>query len=101
MIGNCDCCDRKDIPVSSFFYDPVGDTTACFICQGDEPEYGEMHTEECEECGGDGGWEYPVSHDPFKDTIRYSRQECHVCGGTGFADIEHLPVELEDLGFIS
>ena len=97
-IGNCDCCDRRNVPVSSGYYDPVGDTTACFICQGetDPDPYGEI-VEPCDQCGGDGGWSYPVSHDPFRNTIREAWQECTACGGTGEAYIELLPAELEDL----
>ena len=51
----------------------------------------------CPECGGDGGWSYPVSHDPFRNTIREAVQECQDCGGTGEIEIELQPVELEDL----
>ena len=45
MIGNCDCCDRKGVPVSNLW--APCDTTACVICQGDtDPDpYGEIDAE--------------------------------------------------------
>lgn len=33
-IGNCDCCDRKDVSVSNLVAFGI-DTTACYVCQGD------------------------------------------------------------------
>jgi hypothetical protein len=47
MIGSCDCCDRKSVPVCHFGSDETSaqcETTACFICQGDTEidPYGEM-----------------------------------------------------------
>jgi DnaJ-class molecular chaperone len=51
----------------------------------------------CEECGGDGGFTYPVSHDPFSGNIREAWDECRACGGTGQMEIEVEPVELEDI----
>lgn len=33
MIGNCDACDRKNVPVSKV--NAPGEPIACFICQGD------------------------------------------------------------------
>ncbi len=33
MIGNCDCCDRKAVPVAKV--NVPGEPMACFICQGD------------------------------------------------------------------
>lgn len=32
-IGNCDCCDRKNVPGS--VVDVPGEPFACYICQGD------------------------------------------------------------------
>ena len=32
MIGNCDACDRKNVPVSKV--NVPGEPIACFICQG-------------------------------------------------------------------
>ena len=48
MIGNCDCCDRTNVPVSKV--NVPGEPSACFLCQGDtDPDpYGEM-TEAVEE----------------------------------------------------
>ena len=47
MIGNCDCCDRQDVPIRHFEAGETNagcETTACFICQGDNEvdPYGEM-----------------------------------------------------------
>jgi hypothetical protein len=57
MIGNCDACDRQNVPVSNC-RSPSGETTQCFLCQGDtNPDpYGEMqmikqHVEQPEELG--------------------------------------------------
>lgn len=45
MIGNCDCCDRENVPVVNVNTD--GEPVACFICQGDsDPDpYGEVVTD--------------------------------------------------------
>lgn len=45
MIGNCDCCNRENVPVANFnatAAHPEG--VACLICQGeDDPDpYGEV-----------------------------------------------------------
>lgn len=34
MIGNCDACDRKNVPVSKV--NVPGEPTACFLCQGEK-----------------------------------------------------------------
>lgn len=47
----------------------------------------------CEKCGGDGGWENPISHDPFRDTIRYSKVVCEACDGSGVMEIEVEPID--------
>lgn len=57
MIGNCDCCDRENIPVSHFkptFAYPEG--VACYLCQGDtDPDpYGELEMIRIEI----GGWHF-------------------------------------------
>ena len=57
----------------------------------------DIRTIPCDVCGGDGGWSYPVSHDPFRDVIRYAHQECTACGGTGEIEVEFAPVDLDDL----
>ena len=43
-IGNCDNCQRENVPVSHFNLSYCGDTTACFLCCGDDnPDpYGEL-----------------------------------------------------------
>ena len=57
MIGNCDACDRQNVPVSNG-HSSSGETTQCFICQGDKnPDpYGEMpemkEGGQCPYCGG-------------------------------------------------
>ena len=35
-IGNCDNCQRENVPVSHFNLSYCGDTTACFLCCGDD-----------------------------------------------------------------
>jgi hypothetical protein len=42
MIGNCDCCDRRDVPGT--VVDCPGEPFACHLCQGDtDPDpYGEI-----------------------------------------------------------
>lgn len=52
-IGNCDCCDRKNVPVRHHETDyergHVGDVTQCYVCAGDVPDpYGEMDDETVE-----------------------------------------------------
>lgn len=45
MIGNCDCCDRENVPVAHFSATAAhSEGAACFLCQGDEgPDpYGEL-----------------------------------------------------------
>ena len=43
-IGTCDNCQRENVPVSHFNLSYCGDTTACFLCCGDDnPDpYGEL-----------------------------------------------------------
>ena len=43
-IGNCDNCDRQNVPVSHLTATYCGDTTQCFLCQGDsDPDpFGEI-----------------------------------------------------------
>lgn len=37
MIGNCDCCDRTNVPVAKA--NVPGEPLACFICRGeDDPD---------------------------------------------------------------
>lgn len=74
-LGNCDNCDRQNVPVSSGQFCGC-DTTQCFICQGDsDPDpYGEIEIT-CE-CDGEG---------------------CDACSGCGTVWIETQPVTLDDL----
>lgn len=51
MIGNCDCCDRKNVPVNFSAWDRNNtgiDTTACYLCCGDSEidPYGELEEAE-------------------------------------------------------
>jgi len=91
MIGNCDCCDRRDVPGS--VVDVPGEPFACHICQGDIADpYCEIdeRTEACSACGGDGGW----------DRDGYGAgywQTCTDCVGTGHEIIQVQPVTLHDL----
>jgi hypothetical protein len=43
MIGNCDACDRQNVPVSNC-RSSSGESVQCFLCQGDSnPDpYGEL-----------------------------------------------------------
>lgn len=43
-IGTCDNCSRENVPVSHLEGTYCGDTTQCFLCQGDsDPDpYGEL-----------------------------------------------------------
>jgi hypothetical protein len=47
-IGNCDCCNRREVPVD-FGCDVHGnDVTACYLCKGetDPDPFGEAETDE-------------------------------------------------------
>ena len=73
-IGNCDCCDRTNVPGS--VVNCPGEPFACFICQGDIPDpYGEIEID-CTMCDGAG---------------------CQFCAGTGALHVETQPVTLCDL----
>jgi hypothetical protein len=107
MIGTCDNCDRQNIPVSHLDGTYCGDTTQCFLCQGDSDAdpYGEfeealMQVDRglsretavmcavdrsseiagqiiCIECGGDGNW------GKFAPEIVGADCDCVECKGTG------------------
>lgn len=86
-IGNCDCCDRRDVPGS--VVNVPGEPFACHICQGDfDPDpYGEMERlVPCGLCGGDG---------VFDCWSHYSK--CSACDGSGFFAAELEPITLDDL----
>jgi hypothetical protein len=51
----------------------------------------------CGECGGDGGFSYPASMDPFTGNIREGWDQCRSCWGSGIEEIETYPIELSDL----
>ena len=34
-IGNCDCCDLRDVPGSAVDVPGMGEPFACYLCQGD------------------------------------------------------------------
>jgi hypothetical protein len=79
-IGNCDCCDRTNVPGS--VVNVPGEPFACFICQADpwesnpDPDpYGEMEID-CADCDGAG---------------------CDLCAGFGKFYVETTPVTLQDL----
>lgn len=46
-IGTCDNCNRPHVPVINFKDTYCGDTTQCFLCQGDtDPDpFGELEDE--------------------------------------------------------
>jgi DnaJ-class molecular chaperone len=84
-IGNCDCCDRINVPGSVVTC--PGEPFACFICQGDDEvdPYCEME-EPCSQCGGDGSFD-AWSHDVT----------CTACDGTGTYTAEVRLITLDDL----
>ena len=51
----------------------------------------------CSECGGDGGFSFPQSMDPFTGHITEGVEECRACGGRGIEEIETYLIELHDL----
>lgn len=51
----------------------------------------------CPDCGGDGGWTYEVSFDPFTGRIGYADQVCLTCDGTGEIGFEPEPMTIDDL----
>jgi hypothetical protein len=73
-IGNCDCCDRTNVPGS--VVNCPGEPFACFICQGDDDAdpYGEREID-CT-CDGEG---------------------CGACSGCGTVWIATEPVTLDDI----
>jgi hypothetical protein len=44
----------------------------------------------CEECGGDGGWDYQAG------PHRVAHQTCRGCDGKGHIEVEFLPIGIED-----
>lgn len=87
MIGNCDNCDRQSVPVRHLTGTYCGDTTQCYICQGDIADpYGELEDApevfvECEACDGEGAIE---KHQPFHDDPYFCTvHPCEVCHGAG------------------
>lgn len=56
--------------------------------------------EPCPECGGDGGFSYPISMCHIDGSIKEGWDECRCCGGSGEIDIELTPITLEDLEVI-
>jgi hypothetical protein len=62
MIGNCDACDRKNVPVSNC-NSSSGETTQCFLCQGDtDPDpYCEVEHDRSGKIIGDGETGYNFS----------------------------------------
>jgi hypothetical protein len=87
-IGNCDCCDRTNVPGT--VVNCPGEPFACHICQGDEDAdpYSETEIEQaCPDCNGDRGWE----------TYRGNWQECRTCDTTGRVFEQPRLVNLDDL----
>ncbi|MCA6114285.1 hypothetical protein J6524_04990 [Bradyrhizobium sp. WSM 1738] len=84
-IGNCDCCDRMNVP--GHVVNCPGEPFACYICQGDDDAdpYCEAEIEQpCPECKGDGGFEHftgGYNHYNGEPHTRWSR--CDACEGTG------------------
>lgn len=87
-IGNCDCCDRRNVPGS--VVNCPGEPFACHICQGDsDPDpYGEFdeRIEACDTCNGDGVFDC-WSH----------FMKCPHCDGDGFYATTVEPITLADL----
>lgn len=51
---------------------------------------------QCEECGGDGGWDVPYDYDPRDGAQRTHWRECGSCNGDGWYVVEDEPLTLED-----
>lgn len=49
----------------------------------------------CERCGGDGGFDEVVGHDPHGPVSQWFR--CRACGGTGYSDIECERPSMEEI----
>jgi hypothetical protein len=98
-IGNCDCCERRDVPGS--VVDVPGEPFACYLCQGDIADpYGELddeRTEACPGCGGDGGHEVWTHYDPRDGSPLGYWQPCRLCDATGDFVAEMHPIVLSDL----
>jgi hypothetical protein len=94
MIGTCDNCSRENVPVSHLTDTYCGDTTQCYLCQGDtDPDpYGEIEERvmPCSACGGDGG------HDDYAGYWH----PCTECDATGDFIAELHPINLSDLDHI-
>lgn len=52
MIGSCDNCSRRNVPVRHIDSPHAGDTTQCYVCTGDiDPDpYGELERQRCQCC---------------------------------------------------
>ena len=100
-IGTCDNCSCENVPVSHLEGTYCGDTTQCFLCQGDnDPDpYGEIEerVEPCSACGGDGGHEVWTHYDPRDGSPLGYWQPCRLCDATGDFVAEMHPVVLSDL----
>lgn len=48
----------------------------------------------CPDCGGDGGFDAPVSMNPVSGAITSRWIECGLCEGRG--EVEPAPTELQD-----
>ena len=98
MIGNCDCCDRRDVPGS--VVDCPGEPFACYLCQSDDVDpYCELE-EPCDECRGDAGHAYPVDIDRRDGSLIEHWRPCAACEATGSVPIICEPIEMDDLDAI-
>lgn len=97
MIGACDNCDRRNVPVSSGQFCGC-DTTQCFICQGetDPDPYGEIDIE-CTVCHGDRRIEVLTGYDPRDGQPTGYDYQCAACNGTGAEWVATQPIVLSDL----
>jgi hypothetical protein len=98
-IGNCDCCDRRNVP-GRVVRECPGEPFACYVCQGDDVDpYCELE-EPCDVCRGDGGHAYPVDIDRRDGSLMEHWRTCDACGGHGAIAIETQPIEMDDLDVI-
>lgn len=99
-IGNCDCCDRRDVPGS--VVNVPGEPFACFTCQGDpEPDpYGEIPLlVPCPLCDGSAVqaravWVY--EHGCAFGHYDTEEDPCPECEGNGRVLVDSVPATQED-----
>lgn len=98
-IGNCDCCDRRNVPGS--VVNCPGEPFACYPCQDDVPDpYCEIE-QACFACNGEGRdirtgvvYEPGCGHAHMGDV---DCGPCDACNGTGSEWVAPRALTLDDL----